>query len=303
MAMFGTFTSSGAAVAAARHPRTTETISSILDELGKAEFARQQKQMREAVLGAMEQGGAPDVMRQNVLSTISGYQPTYSGGLGGFFQRMATPYAQQYGNPLQEQILSSQMSDLFGRKTGIPYGVTPELAAEANIAATKRRVTGRQPKPLKELPEYYGDYSGAVTGYDVKGQYGQRAYTAGLMRTIAQGTLKGFSKESIKRDFDRWWDDRVKFAKPIETQEGETYPLVERRTFTAMAAKPKRRGSTHRPRQTAKVKDTDIRVQDAPDIALDEYWPKLGTKEKKKILQAIDNGYSIDQIVEALKGK
>lgn len=331
MAGFGTFTSSGAAVAAARHPRTTETISKILNEMGRMEFARQQRQMREAVLGAMGQGGAPDVMRGNVLSAVRGFEPTYSGGLPGFFQRMAAPYAQQYGSPVQEQVLSSQLSDLFGRKTGvpqIPFGVTPERYAEYNRARIGRGIVGTPARPARPWQEpaeeakirSYGnillkedtknetkekmrkylranpairhanptdnDYSKFLEGRGkekLKGAlfdrvYGGKAYEQAKREILDRALAAGWSEESAGADFDRWWD------KTVESETGKWRTL-----------KPRRKTKTP-------VSHTDIRMYSAPDIALDEYWPKLTTTQKKKILQLLDTGHSVDEVIDAIKG-
>lgn len=56
-------------------------------------------------------------------------------------------------------------------------------------------------------------------------------------------------------------------------------------------------------RETAGVESTDIRMQSAPDVALDPYWGQLDDATKRQILAAIDNGYSIEEIISALGNK
>jgi len=51
------------------------------------------------------------------------------------------------------------------------------------------------------------------------------------------------------------------------------------------------------------VESTDIRMQSAPDVALDPYWRQLDDATKRQILAAIDNGYSIEEIISALGNK
>jgi hypothetical protein len=45
---------------------------------------------------------------------------------------------------------------------------------------------------------------------------------------------------------------------------------------------------------------TSVRMESAPDIALDSYWPRLTNEQKEKVWAAFNNGYTAEEIIASL---
>ncbi len=168
-----------------------------------------------------------------------------------------------------------------------------------------------------------GDFETLVTGKPeqrVKGRmgtfddrYGSEAYNLALTEAMVQGGKLGLPPERITAAFNEWWDkehkentgrwqtyaDRSQFSlQETATEEelrGGMSDMVATDAVTMAATEASRRGREI-------VEQPVNRGPRAPHPALNKVWPTLSNEKKAQAVRARSNGWTWEQIAEAIGG-
>lgn len=89
-------------------------IAEIVDIIGKAETKRRQINLNNKVMNIIAAGGSPEQITQDIAQAVVDQGPDFDPGVAGFFQRIASPFAQQPGAELAGALTKQQLT---GRKT------------------------------------------------------------------------------------------------------------------------------------------------------------------------------------------
>lgn len=222
--------------------QTVQAIAGILQTVGQAEKARRDSETLDRVARALS-AGATNI---EAITAAAGQEPQFGGGIKGILQKVSGAFAPQGG--MRESILQNIIGQklqqalspplltreegrdkaLFGIKDrpGAPTVTAPskqqtqrdrDLATLANKnkndlqkEEARKRLDQDPSQPKKPVPPG-GTYDEFLDDTDkVDGKFGKKAYEAAIRRVEDEARLQSLDPEQVKKDFDRWWDARVK---------------------------------------------------------------------------------------------
>lgn len=139
-------------------------------------------------------------------------------------------------------------------------------------------------------------------------RYGNDAYMAALQKAMVKGGQLGLPAEQIAGAFNEWWDrehkkntgrwqtyaDRSKFGPQQMATEGESMGGMSDMVATdSQRLQPPARTGPSLP-------ETVSRGPRAPHPALNKVWPTLSGEQKSQAARARSNGWTWEQIAEAI---
>jgi len=272
----------------------------LIEALNSLLATKRQKQYQQQfgqVSPILARGGGQEANIRNALATLrvgQGQRPT---GLGGFvdFINPFTP-ARGSGSELEQSLLQMLMS----QKPERPISPSQQIAQikldrirkleekinAGTITDEERAIYDKLTvgQPLVEIQSPQ-DLTGAI----------EKLYKA--KATVGTDTAEG---ELISNQIS---DLLEKLA---DTQGMEIYEEPAKKSWWGDVGKPnipaqlKIRPKT---KATAPVGTSDVRMQSAPDVALDPYWNELSDEEKTSIINALNkNPKNLAEILRRLKG-
>lgn len=309
--------------------RNIQAITGILQLLGQAEQKRRERQQLDRVARALDRGKKitevitaldRDKTITEVINAIQ-QEPEFSGGPAGILQRVGGAFQPQAGGGVGQNILQTIIGQGL-RQAGAPKPLlTQPEQREAALVKGGLKPRAKAETPIKRK------------GFSLSEQKTLKASISTALDTIEsqvkKTAIKGFNKrsqadlakayknaaleagyetwtEDQRKQFDRKWDRlaRAKFnpRKAISKETGKQIQVGwnPNSPEVKQARRELRTGTTQTP--TREITDTDVRLQSAPDVRLDEFWADLSTEEKKEIIQKLDeNPDNIDEILRILQ--
>lgn len=221
--------------------RNLQAITEILGVLGQGEQIRRERQQLDRIATAVASGSSiieaikaaadqgPDISKglPGILQRVGGaFQPPTAGG--GIQQSLQQAIIGQALKP--KPLLSREEQRdvaLFGKKkrAGEAAVAAPskqqkqrdrdlkiignEKASEFQKKEARTRIDADPSQPRNPVPTG-GTYDEFLNSTDREsGKFGKKAHDAALIRVEDDARLQGLDPAGVKKDFERWWDERV----------------------------------------------------------------------------------------------
>ncbi len=230
--------------------RNIQAITGIMQLLGQAEQKRRERQQLDSIATAIAAGAtsieainaevnkAKQTQFSGGISGIlqrigGGFQPSPGGGVGQGIQQAIV------GQGLKQALAPKPLLTGEEQREGalIKAGIKPKAGTGPTVTApskqqkqrdrdlaiignkkksefqkveARKRIDKDPSQPRNPVPSG-GTYDEFLNDTDkVKGKFGKKAYNKTLAKVEDEARTQGLDPKGIKRDFDRWWDARVK---------------------------------------------------------------------------------------------
>ncbi len=113
----------------------TDVVANMVEIIGKAETKRRQILLNNRIMSIIAAGGSPEQIIQDVSQAVIDQGPEFDPGLAGFFQRLASPFAEPPGQELTAPLLSQalqQPTDIERQQEQATLEATQALTAQRN---------------------------------------------------------------------------------------------------------------------------------------------------------------------------
>ena len=259
--------------------RNLMAITSILQTLGQAEQTRRERQQLDSIATAMA-GGATSIEAINA-EVNKAKQTQFSGGISGILQRIGGGFQPSPGGGVSQGIQQA----IVGQ--GVKQALAPKSLATTGLSQPEKDRRER----FKEVTKDIDTEIKRLTKVNAQGQFPVGFDNAKELSKVIRKLRK------TKREL------RVRLKKGGETEArifDRKGNVIGFRTLGGESIITKRTGTTQA--TTKEITETDVRLQSAPDMRLDQFWPDLSTEEKKEIIQKLDeNPDNIDEILRILQ--
>lgn len=299
--------------------RNIQAITGILQTLGAGEQKRREREKLDRIVRAIA-GGATNI---EAIAEIARQEPELGTGFQGILQRIGGAFQPSPGGiqrGISETIIGARLRQALTPKTEIPEGLEPSTATVSPTGGVTRRFARPEKTKIKELTD---------EGYSLE--------EARMIRDISHG-LK--PRASTRKQYDNMNDvEKMSFLSTLKQRaEGQYYGVeggnIEPRQPKLLkwvneelgGLSILKSGAPQAPERIIEPKappvedwqlqgmvtpemrpSPEMGMQSAPDMRLDSIWADLSTEQKEavwenedKVMAALDNGYTIEQVLEAL---
>lgn len=173
-----------------------QAIKTVIDAIGKAETKRRQILLNEKMMSIFAAGGDPDQIASDVAQAIISQGPQFDPGIAGFFQRIASPFAEPVGQEFVAPLARRALAQPTGRRKQPPKPGKVAIFKSAEL----KNIRGTIDASVKTLKKTPISGRNAITQDSFLNDYKQKA------------TEFGYSALSTaqQKQFDSLYDARAR---------------------------------------------------------------------------------------------